>query len=654
MRLVGHRRRATALGVLLALLTWCCGTLGLLKPLELGLQDVLTTLHPAPRATPPRTIIVEFEDEPVSTSEWQVLLRALHELGANSVALSYPPRHIPGKPPLGLSLYVPTRPPADIRPATRDDFASARWRDDILIAAVPAPDHGISRGQASAYRVDDELWPTVAWRLARGPSALPTIETIQLNFGGGYFPTVSAEAVLGSRLTPGLFEGRNVILGPDHLPGDLGISTPLNPTDRTLTLAQFQAFAAQTWADNSAIYELPRWAVLLWLLGAGGLELFLFGLVRARYSLAYVAVMTLVAIVFEWWLLQRHAVSIPGFELGLFHALLWLTALRLRQIRFESELRHFVVGFATRANALDLPAGFFADHSPWRVIGEHAKNLVEARRMALLQVMPNGSLIVAWTWHCDVADFSAPLQLSAEPFHSVLAARAPALSSTWLLSHLDELEYLVPLISGDRLHGFWVCGLQSHPDASDVEIMLAEQAHLLNALLERWDVAHADSTRMSIPLIGFSWARLLRGNPVQQMLAQAARRMDGRLRLTDQMVQGAVAGLALHDPYGYPLLSNPAMQAWARQHRLRLNELTTAQFIEQFCGSASKSRALLRRVHAGEMIELEFPGDTSAGSVILRPVPAEGVAAALGLSGVLIEMRRSKAQRDAVAEAPGS
>lgn len=655
MQPVGHRRRAIALGVVLVLLMWCGGSLNLFRPFELDLQDSLASLRAAPRAMPPRVVIVEFEDEPASTSEWQVLLRALHELGANSVALSYPPRHTPGEPPPGLSLYVPVRQPVGIRPAVGTDFVTAHWRDDTLISAVPAPDRGISRWEASAYRVGDELWPTITWRLARGQGALPASDTIQLNFGGGDFPTVAAEAVLGSRLTPGVFEGRSIILGPRNPPGGLGLSTPLNPTDRVLTLSQFQAFAVQTWADNNAIHELPRWAVLLLLLGTGGLELLVFGLMRARYSLAYVVAVTLVTILFEWWLLQQYAVSMPGLEMGLFHVLLWLTLLRLRQIRMESELSHFAIRVATRANALDLPAGFFADHSPWRVVGERAKNLIEARRMAMLQVMPGGSLIVAWTWRCDAADFSTELHLSVEPFHAVLTARAPVLLLTQLLSHPDELEYLVPLIAGGRLHGFWLCAIPPHPDnVSDIEAMLAEQAHLLSALLEGWDDAHADSARMSIPLIGHSAAQFFRGSPVQQMLAKAARRMDGRLRLTDQIVQGAVVGLALHDPYGYLLLSNPAMQAWARRHRLRLDELTTAQFIEQFCGSASKARALLRRVHAGERIELEFPGDASAGRTIFSPVPAEGVAAALGLSGVLIEIRIGKATRDAVAEAAGS
>lgn len=646
----GPKRRATVLGSVLALAVWILGLQGFFLS-DYPLYDVLVRHPIVTQPYKPRVVVVEYAREPANAAAWHDLFVALHQLGVKTVALSYPPRSEVSAPP-GLRLLVPSLPPHPPSPARSSDLASSSWRSDLVLTIAPTPRSGMSRDLYSAFRVGDELWPTLGWSLVNGGNPQPLVANTGINFqvGPGFFPVVSAESLQAGQLTPGLFAGRVAIIGPRSAPAGLGLSTPLNPDNGDISLTRFQAYAAQTWLDGSGIRPLSHWAVLLWLLLAAGFQALLFGALGLRNSVLYVLAVSVGTIVLEWWLLGRYGLWIPGMQLLAFRLLMMLGLFALRRMRHSAELGRFAVALSTRAHRADLPSGFFDAHTPWQTVAGIAANLVESRRMVFLQALGDQQLIVASVWQADADDMDATrLRADHEPFLSTAGLHRPLRSASPLLLNgaADDLEYLVPLVAGDRVFGFWICVMAGNrPEGSEDEAVLAQVAQHLGELLAQWDVAHSESQHLLPVLEIGSRKRLARSHPVQQMLALAARRLEGRLQLNERLIQHSVAGLALYDPYGFPLLTNPAMQTWARRRRLRLDQLSTVELLSVFCGSRDRARAIARQVHAGEELELSFPESGTAGRVIVRPVPAEGAAAMLGLSGILFELRESKASRD--------
>ncbi|MBK8185211.1 MAG: response regulator [Candidatus Competibacteraceae bacterium] len=640
------------------------------------LYDLAVRHSPTRSSTPSVLLItVDSKDRDAGDPSWLQVLETLKQLEARQILFGFLP------PNASLRFYeqaiaagnvifgrgIVASPSGDANEARLEPWpavvSTLKREPSFGVMTLPPANHGIYRRQYAWHTLQGQQYP--AFEAAAAHQLAPTSPSLPdrlywVNFQGGahYLPMVGLARVLGNGLIPDLVRGRSVLLGLLPQPLTPRFHTPLEQaTDSGISLLKFQGYALETLLHNQPIQLLsPPLIVALLILAAlanliiyqwGGLSFKLW--VTGGFLLLYAVAAWLLLIHGQRW---PPVTALIVIQIAAFILVFWHQALVEDQA-----LRSLALSLSSQSREQAVFPGFYASTEPWEQVVALVRQTLDLSWLVFLERIPNRFYVreIA-VLNCAFADIDEQRRDCRRPPYSDAITERRALrleQRRFLKADTATNQYLVPLLFGGELLGFWVLGtppekIAANPDFfSVVESFRDQIAEMLyHRLLWQQQLQQPDSATLR-------YLRLEGGEKSYvHTLRQALLALERRAYRLEQVFQAKDTAAIFYNPFGRVLQTNEAMGAILRQTQVPAYEMTALDLLTTFCGvELADGRRILQRVfmdHQTIALPAKAPGDSQhrytlrAKPVLLAEdsyLPSDAAEALpFQLQGVLLEL----------------
>lgn len=528
--------------------------------------------------------------------EWSALIQRLVELDARQVILLEPPKradeawyrqaaalervilgrgvHVGGE---GLDSAYPTP-----LPAGAENLATG------IVSPGPAP-YGVHRRQfvRVAFSEQEEL-PTVetAALLMAEPGASLSQGDFLINFMTELerIPRLTLEQALAGNLVRELVAGRAILIAPREYRAEMGVVTPISRHDNPMTPGEFHTLAANTLLTHGQVREggavltllvvaLASLAALLsyhrlpdpwspWV-GLGGVALYL-GL--------------------GWLLLVTVPFRLPVVEAVAAHLLGLTLMLRRRRGRIRERIILILRRLSGRLQERYATSNFLESEEHWSQIINLVSQTLNLERVMFLERVPGDHrLKEIKSLNCSLDDIvEMRRDYERTPYSTAIEIKAPLrLAKPYLTpSQRGELQYLMPLLFGGEVMGFWAFTLEEIdpgklPAMEKAVSQFGSQIPVMLHHRRQWRTRNQQATR--------GWRAWLQRDGGDAALVidiqQSAILLEERLTGMEEVFHGQETGIILYNLFGNVLHVNRRMSELAEMTRLSPFNMTAVDFI---------------------------------------------------------------------------
>ncbi len=658
----GRRTTTTAAGALLiAASVWVVALLGGLAPLMRPLDAMATQMRAALlRARPQVLLVPELREGHATADEVVAAATHLRDLGAAHLRLSSWPEAWASETEARLrevfpDLVVGLRPRLDaVRPERLlAPGASTRFASTTAWSVGPALS-GDRDGatQARSLEIDTRRLPTLARAHLEG-EAKGGDARYGIVFRGrpGSLPLVSVERAARGDLVADLARDRHVLLDPST-PG-LGETNPATGRGERMTLLEIQGNALDTVLAGRHRSRLPRWVDLL-LLAAAAVGI---GALALRIHLRLLAWLALtVAAAAVGLQLLLHVTTgwvVPGSETAVVGALVAAGAARQRLASTQESARSLLRDSMGRLQDRVWPSSFYLSDDPWPHLADLVDQTFDLRRLIFLEIVPGDHRVrEIHAVGCAVSDIHERRRdYLRTPYSTAIRRKGPyRLDRAYLRDPADdEVQYLVPLVFGGDVLGFWAFGAyRETTETQDFDLLLHNFADQLGEILH-----HRNRMQRSVGSVQTGRGRSLweRQDETFRSLHWLSILLERRLARMESLLQGLGSAIVLYDLFGRPIDMTDRMAEVLRLRDIAAGDLNSAQLIGRLTDKPpDEVRALIRRAllggesvtHAVETGDLRF-------NMILSPIRPSSISpleheGAGGIIGLALELQDTTAQ----------
>jgi hypothetical protein len=668
-------RRLLAAGTYLAglLILWGVAQLGWFAGLDDWFHDRLMRaqrLLASSGSSPVLLVEVDARAAAANPDVWHGLIAAISAQGPRLIGLADPPLEILDRlasaPADVAVLSGGSLTPLDATAARyrwwppssasgRDGDATGDATEDaesppVFAAGIASPrlEAGIARTAPVAYATELGEVPSLVYAMAAAlvPNERLPAATFGVDFGraGSYLPRIGHQRVVDEGLPGALVADRAVLIAPVD-PAAVGVMTPIGGAP--ISAAHYHAFALQTLLEGRAIRPLGAWWSLagVLLLGVAGWLAFLAVSVRASVWLWFALQLGWLLLAFGVLVFARAwlAVAAPLLGLG------WVFALTLvqRLRRQDERLRQLVLEGAAQLDRHRLPEDFLAGSEHWAQIASLASQLLDLKRSIFLARVPGDHRVrEVQALNCRFEEIEERRRdYQRTPYSDAIKTNGPIrLGERYLSPRPGEETYMVPLLLGGEVLGFWAFGVATVTGFAQsrllhaAEVLGRELAELLDRR-ERWQQQQL--------LQGRLWLRLLRGEATRStpaLLETTLERLGRRLAVMETVLNGIDSAAILYDLFGRVVQVNQRMEETLRAQELVAYDLTALDFLARLSGvPLDQARAQLRRlIFEREPLSQTVKMPATGGTYLLRTCPLlaleEDRSQPFELLGILLEL----------------
>ncbi|MGB5743590.1 MAG: CHASE2 domain-containing protein [Sedimenticolaceae bacterium] len=648
-------------------LVWLGGLLQLFQAPDGWVYDLAVRTGGWESAQAPAVLMIETDPrQPLSTDEGLAILDYLLQLGARQVILlsvpeTFDARFFQRAPASGRLILGHSRKLGSHAINTGIDASGP----EALVAgsdlpagdlSLPLPEYGVHRFAGSALRSGAGALPTLASVAALHSGGRPPDGEFRVNFnqGADWIPRFTVTRVLERGLIPELVAGRSALIGPRRAPAAPGLYTPLNASGTGMSLLEFQAYAIDTLLRDRPVRAMPDTLVLLLLVGVGLINLVVFQWFHLDRSSWFTAILLVGYLALGWWMLHGLQIWLPVVELGVAQVLMFWLFVRLKLLRDDQAMRHTVLRRMARLQEYMLPPGFYQLDEHWAQVINFVDQTLNLNRIIFLEKIEGDHRVrEVQALRCSLDDIDERRRdFERTPYSDAIAEGGPIRLKRRLFFSAtgdgDFEQYLVPLMFGGEVEGFWAFDVDplevesSESFCTNIRNFGGQLAELLYHR-HRWIEQRNAETR---PLRRIFQLEAFKTS--SQDVNELLDLLDRRLQAVQAVFDGLATATIQYDLFGRVVQLNSSMEGFMQQHGLPGFKLTALDLLVEISGLPQPQvRRLLQQVVVDRR-DFYIParlqgGDEENYSVHIRPLIAGETAfaesaAPFELAGILIEL----------------
>ncbi len=477
---------------------------------------------------------------------------------------------------------------------------------DFGVLALPLSDYGIYRRHRLHVHVDGVRYPVLETRAAQTSSAYKTDwgegdYRINFEMGWGQLPRVTLNRVLRGDLVDSLVEGRTVLVGytsPSDIPG---LRTPVSPDNELMSLLDVRGAALYTLLSGRMIHTLS-WPALLGLLALLTLlSLFAYHWLDIRRATMAAVALFVLYMGLSWYAFAYLLLWIPVVALVLAQVLFFLLFYREKTAVNEFTMQNMLLNLAESMKKRLAPQSFYEVKEHWVQVANMLYQTLDLERLILLERVPGDHRVrEVQALQCSLEDIvEMRRDYEREPYSTAIAENGPVhLTRTYLRNPAaDEQQYLVPLVFGGDVLGFWAFGISRErvEAINDFDKLIRDFARQISELLyhrQLWMARQQEEEASFSDYMGVEGRDRI-FSEVRKDVAM----LEYRLANLENVMNGLSVAAILYDLFGGVIQVNRRMEDLARNLDLEPYELTALDFIRDLTGiSHDRCRRMFREV----------------------------------------------------------
>ncbi len=412
-------------------------------------------------------------------------------------------------------------------------------------------------------------------------------------------PLVNADQVRDGALIEELVAGRTVLLGAST--PYFGASFPVPAPEGQISYLMLQGLAWETLANDGVVFHTPLWQTLIATILLVVVNLLVLQPLTSEQAVAFSLVVILGIAAFAVFLLNAAYQVAPVAELTLAQLTSLLFVRRFRRKRADRAIEAMLTETGSLLAERLTPPEFHQTENPWGQIIVLINQQLNLHRSILLEKVPKDHRVR------EIQALNCSLEHIAEqrrdyqrtPYSSAIELAGPLqLNTPYFKEPAEgELEYLVPLMFGSEILGFWA--LTVVPDEGwnreAFEHNIANFSNQIGELIYHRDQWQQEQKRLGNT--GLSLLKLQGGRLVHRELAGALFLLEKRLDELEDVFSGLSSAAVLFNVFGQVTLVNRAMEELANQSELTLYSMTAVELLGNLCElSPDEARRQLRHV----------------------------------------------------------
>jgi len=469
----------------------------------------------------------------------------------------------------------------------------ARCEINFGIVDIPPHTHGIHRRQYSAFLIEEQAYPTlevVAAEHFLGTPLMLREATYPVYFGSELerLPKIKLDNMLsGDLMNSELIEERSIIVGfarPHNVPG---LHTPLSLFhDLMISMPEYHALALNTLLNDQHITTLSsslEWLLLLILIT---LSAFIYHILNTQQASQFTLAISGFYILLAWLLYRYTSIWLPIIEMILAQWLLYWFDFKHKLFKSDTRLRQRLVNSSFKL-ADRINAKFLAREEYWSQIMMMLHEVLNLNRLLILEWSPGYHYpkeIKAL--HCSLADLEEQQRdYNRKPYTIAIQKKGALLLTQPLFKTLDvaEQHYLVPLIFGDEVLGFWALAIETRNwhNKNQFEATLKDLAlQLAESLYHRQQWLLRNQTNKK------QWRRYFQvegGDLIYQSLNKSITTLEHRLTGLENIIAELETPTIIYDVFGLTLSVNQSMNTLSQSFKLTPHQSTILEFLMTLC-----------------------------------------------------------------------
>ena len=585
--------------------------LGIFEPLDGLLYDLFVRNSSGPDSVARKVVLVESPTSAFSsdsTIPWDALANDLISRGAAQVVFT----------------DVPTSRNASVETLRKNpkvilgtDPVSDPERTDTsgelplhAVSVIADPLLGVHRYQRYAYRAGDKDIPSLeALAASRLGIAVPKEGRYLVDFSGeaSGLPRMKLNQVLNRDLIDDMVRGRVILIGPAGKGFYRTVVTPVTAGDRQVTELEYHGYALDTLLRGAPVAALHPIVKGLAVIGIWMICLLILQPMPFRKAVLTASLLALGLVSLAWLLLSQ------GFYLPVLGPILVIGSSLVSIFLSKTESQNRALArLATETNLA--ASGRLAgqrvpfDDAFWSHVLAMIDQILPLTRVVLLERM-DGSKHVreVRSLRCtaDVIE-ERRRDFGRAPYSTAIEkGEAIEVGKYLMAAEPGEHQFLVPLVWGGQVLGFWVFGIHRSQMANRATLLRAvdmlcnqlselmferRQSMMQSAAVANWREHLVDQRDISI-----------------QTLTQHLNMIDRHINVLEDMFDGLEAPTMVYDLFGRPLVSNARMKSLLQAAEVQAEAQSVADLLESVCALSSEEAraALVSVVFNGDSFERE-------------------------------------------------
>lgn len=458
----------------------------------------------------------------------------------------------------------------------------------MAVTAVPPVSGGLHTEQYRIFRINGFSYPSLetlaAQKLSKEKPHAPG-DLFRLSFIAhtNWLPRIRLKEVLQGDFNGKPVARRSVLISLQDTPPRQGFYTPLNlDGSPPLSFGEYQALALHTLLSGQSVQTLSF----------GGTLILLFLQVMVSYYLSrsgkvrlgYLTLFVVTGLVFAVWLCYQSAgILLPFTELLIAQLILLPVLSRQRLLTSVSDLSRVFLQTSFRLQERVHPASL-EDGERWLQVISMLNQIMDLERLIFLERIPGEQrLREVKALYCSLSDIRERRRdYTRAPYSQALHEKKPLRLEYDFFSSSgkSEAQYLIPLVSGDDVLGFWALGIAPEKIVS-AELL---DSHLRGFADRIADLLHNRRQRIlsSLPTEhGLSYyLRQYDGKAAFRVLEHSIGALEQRMGELEDVLQGLETATILYDLFGRVIQVNRRMQNVSLELGIHPGRMSVLDFLK--------------------------------------------------------------------------
>lgn len=592
--------------LLVLVLIWAVGLFDRFSLFDALSYDLLVQTIPGPSHQPGVVLVEARPERSFSASgEWKKLIDQLLALKAHRIAFAFPPRFddpsflaaSPYRENVLIGGWLVRDPEIRERQyigGIPENYPA--WLRERIVPLAPPTEKGIARSQLTQLAVDGR--PTPIFSVAAAGTR-PDTDRFFINFSdyANELPTFRMDRLLAEGSIAEAFAGKVVLVGvadtaPLHTISIPGRSAPVS-------VLELHGLATDTLIQDEAVRVFSHGQRMLILALAWSITLALLQPLTLLPGIIAAAVLTTLTIAGSWLLLWLANIWLPVGDLFFVSAWTMLFVFRDKAARENQTLKSLLLNLTARVQSRTAPISFIQADEHWGFVLSLIDQTLSVTRTIVLERIPAEHRVrEVKALRCAVTDISEMRRdYERAPYTDAIADGGMIRVDKYLKSVDDsEHQYLVALMFGGEILGFWAFGLiageiERSPELPRTVNSIARQVSvLLYQRKLREEIENASS---------HDWRRYFSDDNIAAFveLNQSIQFLQQRLVTIEQLFRGLGTAAALYDLWGRLVAINEEMSDLLRLAGIPAYGITAADLVRRLTGlNEAEARETMNRL----------------------------------------------------------
>ena len=342
-----------------------------------------------------------------------------------------------------------------------------KYNIDAAIKIIPESFNGINRYQLTHVSLKDKRYKTIEYKLAENDTINKQIQhdSYLIDFRGknNEMARIDFQRAVSGELISQMISNKYVLIGNSSSIDHKRIFTPKTP-HKGMSGIDFHAYALDTLLRNHIIKEVPEWIKLLLIVCLCMFNLIFYQFISFRFIIWTTHPFTLVYAIIPWIFLAYLNIWLPVIEILAANFISIYLVYRKRSIQQEDANQKLVIDASVKLRERYIPESFYESNEHWSQVINMVNQALDLNRSIFLErVKGDHRVSEVIALNCNINDIDERRRDYERTPYSTAISQGTMIEldrKNYLTkSDSNETQYLVPLIFGGIVQGFWAFGI---------------------------------------------------------------------------------------------------------------------------------------------------------------------------------------------------